>query len=190
VQITMAPDEWKTFYGFLRCAERYVEFGSGASTVLASVLVKDWVMSFDSSQAWLDRVAEGCRERKTRLTPTLSLIDIGETGDWGFPKDEASRERWPHYHSSMWEDQRLSQADFYLIDGRFRVACFVQALLHCGRSAFIAFHDYAPRPNYHAVGRVAREVLRVDDLSVFMRPVDFDRKLALRLLADHAYDPR
>ena len=63
VHITMAPDEWKTFAGFVRCAARYVEFGAGASTVLAAASVKDWVVAFDSSQGWLARVAEACRDR-------------------------------------------------------------------------------------------------------------------------------
>jgi hypothetical protein len=186
----MAPDEWKTFEGFVRCAERYVEFGSGASTVLAAAVVKDWVIAFDSSQTWLDRVAEACRERNARRKPILSCVDIGEIGDWGFPKDETSRDRWPLYHSSMWHDPRLADADLYLIDGRFRVACFTQALLHCSDHAFIAFHDYTSRPHYHAAAGLAREVVRVNDLSVFMRPADFDSELAQRLLADHAYDPR
>jgi hypothetical protein len=190
VHITMAPDEWKTFDGFVGCAERYVEFGSGASTVEAAAQVKDWVVAFDSSQSWLDRVAEACRERKTRLTPTLSYVDIGETGEWGFPKGETSRDRWPLYHSSMWEDPRLAEADLYLIDGRFRLACFAQVLLHCGDRAFIAFHDYASRPYYHGAAGVAREVLRVNDLSIFMRPAAFDRKLAQRLITDYGHDPR
>jgi hypothetical protein len=190
VHITMAPDEWKTFEGFVRCAERYVEFGSGASTVLAASMVKDWVIAFDSSQAWLDRVGDACRERKTRLKPVLSCIDIGETGEWGFPRDETSRERWPLYHSSMWGDPRLAEADLYLIDGRFRLACFAQALLHCGDRAFVAFHDYASRPHYHAAAAIGREVVRVDDLSIFVRPTAFDRGRARRLIDDHAHDPR
>jgi hypothetical protein len=190
VQITMAPDEWKTFDGFVRCAGRYVEFGSGASTVLAAALVADWVIAFDSSRGWLDRVAQACNERKTRLKPTLSHVDIGKVGDWGFPKDEASRDRWPHYHASMWDDPRLAEADLYLIDGRFRTACFAQVLLRCSDRAFIAFHDYASRPYYHGIAAVAREVVRVNDLSIFMRPAGFDRELAQRLIADHAYDPR
>ena len=37
---------------------------------------------------------------------------------------------------------------------------------------------------------LAREVVRVDDLSIFMRAPGFDRKLAQRLVADHAHDPR
>ncbi|MGE4248117.1 MAG: hypothetical protein AB7F09_01925 [Parvibaculaceae bacterium] len=190
MHITMAPDEWTTFAGFVRCAGRYVEFGAGASTVLAAASVRDWAAAFDSSQGWLDRVAEACRARQTRLTPTLSHVDIGETGEWGFPKDATSRDRWPLYHSSMWDDGRLAEADLYLVDGRFRLACFAQALLHCGDHAFVAFHDYASRPYYHAAAVIAREVARVDDLSIFMRPPGFDSELARRLVADHAHDPR
>jgi len=158
--------------------------------VLAADLVQDWVISLDSSRDWLDHVREACRERKTRLEPVLSYIDIGETGKWGFPKDETSRDRWPLYHSSMWGDPRLADADLYLIDGRFRLACFAQALLHCGDRAFIAFHDYASRPHYHAAASIAREVVRVGDLSIFMRRTARDRKLAQRLIDDHAHDPR
>jgi len=167
-----------------------VEFGSGASTVLAAELVKDWVIAFDSSQGWLDRVGDVCRERKTRLSPLLHYVDIGELCEWGFPKDEALRDRWPLYHSSMWSDPRLAEADLYLIDGRFRLACFAQTLLHCGDRAFVVFHDYASRPHYHAAATIGQEVARVDDLSIFMRPVGFDRQLARRLIDDHAHDPR
>jgi hypothetical protein len=186
----MAPDEWKTFEGLVRCARRYVEFGAGASTVMAATLVADWVIAFDSSRAWLDRVGAACRERKARLEPILSHVDIGATGEWGFPQDETSRQHWPVYHSSMWTDPRLAEADLYLIDGRFRLACFAQVLLHCGERAFVAFHDYASRPYYHAAAGIGREVLRVDDLSIFMRPAALDRELAQRMIGDHAYDPR
>jgi hypothetical protein len=186
----MAPDEWKAFTGFVRCARRYVEFGAGASTVLAAALVADRVVAFDSSQNWLAQVAEACRARETRITPTLCHIDIGETGEWGFPKDATKRDRWPLYYTSMWDDGRLAEADLYLVDGRFRLACFAQVLLHCADHAFIAFHDYASRPHYHRAASLAREVLRVDNLSIFMRAPGFDRELALGLVADHAHDPR
>lgn len=190
MQITMTREEWRTFAGFVSCSHRYVEFGSGASTVLAAGLAKESVIAFDSSRQWLDRVAAACRENKTSLTPELSLLDIGEIGEWGFPKDEAARSRWPAYHSGMWKDPRISAGDLYLIDGRFRVACFAQVLLHAGDDALVAFHDYALRPHYHPIAAIAREVLRINDLSVFIRRPDFDRKAALHLLEDHAFDPR
>ena len=190
MQITMTSEEWRTFSGLVSCSRRYVEFGSGASTVLAAGLVQESVITFDSSKEWLARVAEACRERKTRLTPELSFIDIGEIGNWGFPKSETTRDNWPLYHSSMWDDPRHAAGDLYLIDGRFRVACFAQVLLHAEATALVAFHDYAIRPHYHRIADIAREVLRVNDFSVFIRRRDFDRRAALHLLEDHAFDPR
>ncbi len=190
MQITMTAKEWRIFTFYVGRSRRYVEFGSGASTVLAAGLVKDWVVAFDSSRQWLDRVAAACRESNTRLMPRLVFLDIGEVEDWGFPKDETARARWPIYHSSMWDDPRHSTGDLYLVDGRFRVACFAQILLHAGDEALIAIHDYALRPHYHPITAIGREVDRVNDLSVFRRRSDFDRKTALNLLEDHAYDPR
>jgi hypothetical protein len=190
LKIAMTADELRMFYGVLGCTRRYVEFGSGGSTVLAAGLVQESVVSFDSSREWLDRVAAACRKNNTRLTPELIFLDIGEIGDWGFPRDDAAQIRWPDYHSGMWGDPRHAAADLYLIDGRFRVACCAQILLHAGGEALIAFHDYALRPHYHRVAEIAREIARVNDLSIFIRRSDFDRRAALNLLEDHAYDPR
>lgn len=186
----MTPDELRMFSGILSRARHYVEFGSGGSTVLAANLVQESIISFDSSREWLDRVAAACHKNNTRLTPELIFLDIGEIGDWGFPKGEAAQARWPDYHSSMWSDPRHAAGDFYLIDGRFRVACCVQVLLHADEEALIAFHDYVSRPHYHRIAEIAREIARVDDLSIFIRRADFDRRAALNLLEDHAYDPR
>lgn len=190
MHVTMSPDEWSLFAGFVRCARRYVEFGSGASTVLAASLAGEQVMSLDSSKAWLDRVASECRARETRLSPRLTFVDIGETGEWGFPADETARERWPSYHTRIWDDPAAAKGDLYLIDGRFRVACLVQVLLHAGDQAFVAFHDYASRIHYRDTALIAREIVRVNDLSIFVRRPDFDPRAAERLLADYAYDPR
>ena len=49
----------------------------------------------------------------------------------GYPKDEVTKDRWPSYYTDIWNDPILSYADLYMIDGRFRVACFMKILLHC-----------------------------------------------------------
>ena len=190
MKIAMTPAELRLFSGVLDSARHYVEFGSGGSTVLAAGLVRDKVTSFDSSREWLDRVAAACRKAHTRLSPELILLDIGEIEDWGFPKGDAAQARWPRYHSSMWSDPRHAAADLYLIDGRFRVACCAQILLHAADEVLIAFHDYALRPHYHRITDIAREVARANDLSIFVRRPDFNPVLARNLLEDHAYDPR
>ena len=47
-----------------------------------------------------------------------------------------------------------------------------------------------PRGIRHCDGLTRREVVRVGDLSIFMRPSAFDRKMAQRLIDSHAFDPR
>ena len=59
--------------------------------------------------------------------------------------------------------------DVYLIDGRFRVACFCQALLRAGPEARLMIHDYRSRPHYHPIETVAVPVAETEDLTVFTR---------------------
>jgi hypothetical protein len=89
----------------------------------------------------------------------------------------------------MWENDAADTADLYLIDGRFRVACFLETLLHCRPDAVILFHDFAPRPNYHIVREFAREVATAATLSVFIRKPDHSRSHLLEVLDRVRYDP-
>ncbi|MAO75600.1 MAG: hypothetical protein CL699_04770, partial [Chloroflexi bacterium] len=53
------------------------------------------------------------------------------------------------YTSSIWN--RAEKPDVVLIDGRFRVACFLKSLLHAPPNTVILFDDYINRPHYHVV---------------------------------------
>ena len=76
-----------------------------------------------------------------------------------------------------------------MVDGRFRVACFMQVLLNCRSDATIMMHDFASRPCYHVVRDVAEEIEAVKNLSLFRPPADGDRTRIEALLAEYAYDP-
>ena len=54
-------------------------------------------------------------------------VYIGELGDWGFPKDSTNISLWPSYCESIWKYGR--DAELVLVDGRFRVACALHAVL-------------------------------------------------------------
>jgi hypothetical protein len=155
--------------------------------VLASQVVKKAIVSVDSSLDWLDRVAVSCRPFP--LQPDLVFADIGRTGDWGVPMDLSTRGRWPSYHEKVWKHPIARDADLYMIDGRFRVACFIQVLQNCRPDCMIVLHDFFSRPHYHIVREVAREVACVDDLAVFVprHPV---HRVTLKLLLDlYQFDP-
>ncbi|MCB4823450.1 hypothetical protein [Roseicella aerolata] len=185
----MTPAERHLLAALLCRARRYVEFGAGGSTCLAARLVGEAVTSVDSSPEWLARVRAACLDLQLPISPTLVHADIGETGAWGYPADTAGRDRWPDYHARVWSDPEAAQADLYLVDGRFRVACFMQTVLRCRPEARIAIHDFGNRPAYHVVREVAQEIAATGTLSVFLRRPDFDPQRARAILEAHAFLP-
>jgi hypothetical protein len=164
----MSAEEAALFLSFVRNSRDYVEFGTGGSTVVASTHVKNSIISVDSSREWLDQVRAACASSQTK--PELIFIDIGPTGDWGVPIDASTKSRWPDYHSKIWKIPDSAAADLYFVDGRFRVACFAQIVLHCNPNAVIGIHDFNSRPNYHCVREIAREIATAGDIS-FFRPL-------------------
>jgi hypothetical protein len=190
MQPAMSGPELALFQCFLRPAASYLEFGTGGSTVLASQLVQRWVISVDSSVEWLGKVQVACESARSRLSPVLVPVDIGPVGEWGFPSDETTRDRWPHYHEGVWTLPGSTESSLFMVDGRFRVACFMQVLLRCRPGAIVLIHDFGDRPYYQAVREVAREVASVENISAFVAEPGLDRARAREILAEHRFDPR
>ncbi len=183
----MSETELGLFLSFLRCADNYFEFGAGGSTCLASGLAKTSVTSVDSSQKWLDDVAEYCATTNQPVKPELICVDVGPTGLWGYPVGESERGKWPTYHGSCWENSRALAADLYLVDGRFRVACFMQTVLRCRSDSLVLVHDFASRKEYHVVREVAREIATAEELSVFQPLQTNVRSRVMEILEAHKF---
>lgn len=186
MQPRMSANEFALFSSFVKTSERYLEFGAGGSTFIASSYVKSWVISINSSQQWLDSVSSACEANRTK--PELTFKDIGPVGDWGHPVDPTTRSRWPDYHASIWNSPRSMNADLYLVDGRFRVACFAQIVLHCRPDAIIGFHDFASRNHYHCIREISREIAVAEDMA-FFQPLPVMREKAANILGKFMFDP-
>ena len=162
----MTDSERSLFESILRRAGSFMEFGAGGSTVLADKLVRGPVYSVESDRDWIAKVrslaVEGDYERR------FIFADIGPTGRWGRPLKGHGEVDYLNYHNNIWVDIDRS-FDAYLIDGRFRVACFCQALLRAGPQARLMIHDYRSRPHYHPIEEVAVPVAETEDLTVFTR---------------------
>jgi hypothetical protein len=97
----MSAEEAALFLSFVRNSRSYVEFGTGGSTVVASSHVQSSILSVDSSREWLDQVRTACASSQTK--PELIFVDIGPTGEWGYPTDASMKSHWPDYHSAIWK---------------------------------------------------------------------------------------
>ncbi len=132
------------------------------------------MISIDSSAEWLSNVGDATRDASTK--PLLLHVDIGKLREWGYPIEKEKESLWPNYHEGVWQRPESRTADLYFVDGRFRVACFAQCVLHGAPGAFIAIHDFENRPHYHSVRTIAREVARANNMSVFQRPAEIDSR--------------
>jgi len=180
MKLAMTSGEQTLLEGFLRLAHRYVEFGSGGSTVLAAGFC-DQVTTVDSSLDWLDKVAAATADKRAQVN--RRFVDIGPTRDWGFPNIE-DPVKFESYSRAA--DLALLHADFVLVDGRFRVACFAR-VCELGFSGPIAFHDYPQRPWYFAVETIADPIAKCDSLYIF-KPRH--RRHAAKLWSYYRHDPR
>lgn len=185
VQPAMTTAEFSLFQNFLRCSVDYAEFGCGGSTVEACKLAGRSVTSIDSSETWLNKVADSCKAIGTRIVPTLMFADVGKTGEWGYPDRRDDIDAWTRYISLFWTHPNYMDADLYLIDGRSRVACFMNTLLHASSKATIIMHDFSDRPDYHVVRDFTQEIATVERLAAFRRRNDQDNVAIKRCLDSH-----
>jgi hypothetical protein len=147
------------FEASLNNSKVYLEFGSGGSTCLASTKPNiSHIISVDSDQVWLDRVASDIDQTKIKASIKLIYSDIGAVGDWGNPNsDQGFRGYWT-YPTLPWAYLRSIREtpDLILVDGRFRVACTLLSMLLSEEGTLILVDDYSERPEYWVIERYAK----------------------------------
>ena len=167
-----------------------VEFGCGGSTAEWLRHGVERIVSVESDPAWVADMREHPELIDAVASGRLTLIhaDVGPTGPWGTPTSQAHMARWPGYWSAVWELPAI--ADLVFVDGRFRVACALNAALHVDRGVPIVIHDFWNRDYYHAVLKHLDVVAGAESLAVLQHEADFDPARVVDDLAHHALDPR
>lgn len=113
-------------------------------------------------------------------------MEIGETGFWGYPQNDAKKHLWPAYSLSLFQSEK---PNLCLIDGRFWVACALVCALEMQKDNLILIHDYATRPHYRVVEDYLEQVTIVETLAFFRVRRRLSKEKALRLLKTYMYLP-
>ncbi len=185
MQPHMSAAEVTQFELQLAGLDSLLEFGCGGSTLVAARQVRR-IVSVDSDPVWLSKVQADIAGEAVEFTPYHA--DIGPVGEWGYPTDESRIRDWPRYHTQIWRSMSGSP-DAVLIDGRFRVACLLQSIIHCKPDCVFLFHDFRDRPHYHGVLNHVDVLTRVDTLAVLRAKGQVDGKAVLHDLFDHYLIP-
>lgn len=160
----------------------YGEYGVGKSTVWAHANSACSILSVDTDKGWVDNVIAqiGTSDRLD-----MQWVDLGEIGDWGRPKTYAKRASFPTYAQSIWT--RSQRPDLVLIDGRFRVSCFLHSLENAKPGAKILFDDYVSRSYYHVVEEYLRPTRFCGRQALFIVPDVVDHRMIREAIAKFEY---
>lgn len=166
---TMTINELTLLQSAMCDAENYLEFGAGNSTCRAvetknirSITVVESDPVFWEKQI-LTIPSIKIAYNANRLKPIL--VDIGPTTHWGYPIDTSCADKWPMYHLCAF--QSVAPYDLLLVDGRFRVACILNACLSCKEDTRILIHVFFNRPIYWVVRPFIKLERRADTMGLF-----------------------
>ncbi|MCX7373840.1 MAG: hypothetical protein NTW56_15625 [Alphaproteobacteria bacterium] len=171
-------------------AARVVEFGCGGSTRIMLAAGAARILSVDSDATWLQRVASGPEGeaacRAGRLIPWH--VDIGPTGDWGWPSGPVSADTAWRYWGAPW--LVMPPAELVMVDGRFRIACALAAHGQLAQGGHVAVHDWWPRRAYQEALAPFFDVVGSAGTLALLSPRKIGRAEIEAALERHGTDPR
>ncbi len=166
------------FKSVIQGIDYYGEYGMGKSTIwVANNTQIKKIFAVDTSKEWVDKVQSGVG------TDVLEAewVDLGQLAKWGMPVDYSKRESILNYVESIWEREQKPQ--LVLVDGRFRVACFLYSLATGAPGTKIIFDDYTDRPHYHLVEEFVKRSETCGRQCVFIIPEDLDKVKVMSLMS-------
>lgn len=169
-----------------------LEYGSGSSTVYASGLADKTVFSVESDARWAYALGRYLDGSLPLSAPRLHHVDIGPTGAWGRPYSSEKWENFKEYALSVWDRSDFVAPDVVLIDGRFRLACFVTVAFRTRKPIIVLIDDYVDRQAYH-VAETLYPAVRIGRMARFEIPPSPENwshiELAIRAFGSASYAP-
>jgi hypothetical protein len=144
------------FKALLPSIDNYFEYGCGKSTEYVYKFSNANIYSVDTSKEWAGKIqnlSKGSEDNRLNV----KWVDVGQVGDWGTPVSFEKRQNFPEYANWFWG--LGVDPDLVVIDGRFRVYCFLTSIKFAPVGTKIIFDDYKDRPFYH----IAEEFLSIVD---------------------------
>lgn len=185
--ISLSDNERSFLLNQIKGAKNYMEFGSGGSTFLALTQSNvAHITSVESDAGWLKYLRkwqEITNAENKRLN--FICVNIGKTGAWGVPIEEDKKLLWSDY--SMAPFSSKSSYDVIFIDGRFRVACALQAILNSNQNTKILMHDFNNRAHYHCILEFLDIVDTADMLALFKIKKDCNKQRLLEMYEQYKY---
>lgn len=171
---------------FTKACPVYLEYGCGGSTFFAAKQGVKHIVAVESDPVWVMRVREALSQSSSEIH--LLHCDLGPVAEWGRPKNDAKIRSFPEYCILPWRlvRERSLVPRLVLIDGRFRVACFLATLLNARVGTPILFDDYLDRSHYHVVERFCSVAEMRGRMALFIATRQFSLSEAVETLLEYS----
>jgi len=144
------------FKNLISEVKTYFEYGCGKSTEYMYKKSNASIFSVDTSKEWAAKTLNLSKD-SNRERLNVKWIDVGDVADWGYPISFEKKQNFVKYANWFWEFGL--KPDLVVIDGRFRILCFLTSIKFASIGTQIIFDDYTNRPFYH----VAEDFLKIKD---------------------------
>ena len=170
--------------------QKVLEFGGGSSTILISEVCKS-IFVVDSEKKLVFLLKNIVKKKNSYI----HYADIGPVGSFGIPfklLNKFFKKKYHNYSSNIYKEFNfLNDTDVVIIDGRFRVSCFLNALNNIKPPFKIIFDDYFSRIEYKVVENYQLEIERiVGNCAVFNVTKDYRGKILSSAFKEYRYDVR
>jgi hypothetical protein len=164
--------------------KRFLEFGSGGSTLAAAFCNVQEIVSLDNDEKWLQVVRAHNTWRSSSSHMQQLFVNTGKIAAFGRPTNNSSFADFIHYSHAVLQYSK-GPFDVILVDGRFRVACALVSMQRMTNRSVLLLHDYE-RAEYHVLESVFEKVMQVDRLVQFKLPSVIDTVAINTLLLRYA----
>ena len=134
------------FKELIEDVEIYFEYGCGKSTEYVYRITSAKIFAVDTSLQWIKKM-ESLKSEGSPDRLNLNWVDVGHVQDWGYPTSFKMRHNFKKYAELFWLNKLAP--GLVLIDGRFRISCFLTSIKYAPVGTKILFDDYTERSLYH-----------------------------------------
>ena len=144
----------------------YGEYGCGKSTKWVLNNTSFQVIAVDTSSDWVKAVQNDNQSNNDRFD--IHHSNLGAIGGWGRPLSYDKQNDFSDYTDYVWCQNK--KPTLVLVDGRFRVCCFLTSLKFAEEGTKILFDDYTNRPYYHFIEKYVPRVRECGRQCLFVVP--------------------
>ncbi len=189
-KITLPQAEEHAVRAHYASGKNILEYGSGGSSFIALENKSASLTSVESDPNWAESIHQTLGHFFPDAHYRIHFANTGPVGAWSRPVDDSGMQLYPSYAASVWDRLDFVHPDVILVDGRFRVACFWNAVLRITKPVTLLFDDYKDRPEYHWIEAFAAPIAMHGRLAQFELKPNMAYHQYLTKIVESYIDPR